>query len=283
MTSRRGAALLLGPAILIVVGLLLLPLLNIAEESFRLFVPGHVGAASDAPFTLRSYTELLHPAYLRFFADTFRISLVASLLALAVAYPIAYHLVRKAKPRMRRVWITGFVSLIFLSILVRVYAVALTFGSIGFGRSIAEALGMSPNGASYAELMIVAGLLHFLIPMATLSLIGTIQNINPRLFDAAQSLGAARVTSHVTVTLPLSLRGLLATFLLCYTFCISAFVIPMVLGKGRILFVSNLIYSRFGEVGDYPSGAALSLVMLALSMLLIYLFTRGARQRWERS
>ena len=87
----------------------------------------------------------------------------------------------------------------------------------------------------------------------------------------------------MTVTLPLSLRGLLASFLLCYTFCISAFVIPMVLGKGRILFISNIIYSRFGEVGDYPSGAAISLVMLALSMLIIYLFTRGARPRWEMS
>jgi putative spermidine/putrescine transport system permease protein len=64
------------------------------------------------------------------------------------------------------------------------------------------------------------------------------------------------------------------------TLCLSAFVIPMVLGKGRILFVANLIYTRFSEVADYPSGAAISLVMLALSLIVIYGVTRLTDARW---
>jgi ABC-type spermidine/putrescine transport system permease subunit I len=88
--------------------------------------------------------------------------------------------------------------------------------------------------------------------------------------------------AHATITLPLSARGLLAAFMLCFTFAISAFVIPMVLGKGRVLFVSNLIYSRFGEIGNYPGGAALSVTLLALSLIVVYALDRAAGSRWRR-
>ncbi len=98
--------------------------------------------------------------------------------------------------------------------------------------------------------------------MAVIVLLAPLQALNPRLVEAAQALGAPRWKAHVTITIPLSARGLLAAFMLCFTFSISAFVIPMVLGKGRVLFVSNLIYSRFGEVGNYPGGAALSIALL---------------------
>jgi ABC-type spermidine/putrescine transport system permease subunit I len=74
----------------------------------------------------------------------------------------------------------------------------------------------------------------------------------------------------------------MAAFMLCFTFSISAFVIPLVLGKGRVLFVSNLIYSRFGEVGNYPGGAALSIALLGLSLLVVYTLDRAAASRWGK-
>ena len=55
----------------------------------------------------------------------------------------------------------------------------------------------------------------------------------------------------------------------------------MVLGKGRVLFVSNLIYSRFGEIGNYPGGAALSISLLILSLIVVYGLGRAASGRWE--
>jgi ABC-type spermidine/putrescine transport system permease subunit I len=73
----------------------------------------------------------------------------------------------------------------------------------------------------------------------------------------------------LTITLPLSRAGLVSAFLIALTFSISAFVIPMVLGKGRVLFVSNTIYNRFSEIADYPSGAAISVVMLVVSLLVV--------------
>jgi len=281
MGALRGRGLLL-PAITVVAILLVVPLLLVGDESLRLFVPGHVGSARDAPLTLQNYGELVQPAYAGFFADTFRLSLVASLLALLLAYPIGYRVARERRPCVRRAWIAFLVVMLFLSILIRVYAVSLAAGPSGFGSELAALLGVSLNSRSYAEISIVFGLLHCLIPMAAIVLLAPLQALNPRLVEAAQALGAPMWKAHATITLPLSTRGLLAAFMLCFTFSISAFVIPMVLGKGRVLFVSNLIYSRFGEIGNYPGGAALSITLLTLSLIVVYALDRAAGSRWRR-
>jgi putative spermidine/putrescine transport system permease protein len=129
----------------------------------------------------------------------------------------------------------------------------------------------------------VLGLLHYLIPISAITLLGTIQNINPRLSEAAQALGAPRWTAHLTVTVPLCVPGLLSAFLICFTLCLSAFVVPMILGKGKVLFVSNLIYARFSEIANYPSGSAVSIAMLVMSLAIIYGITRFVSARWGKT
>lgn len=280
-TPRIGGwALGMVPGLLILVLLLLTPLLLIADESLRQFTPGHVGSLPDAPFTSQNYTNLLDSAYLRYFADTFRIGMLASIVALLLGFPIAYQVGRNVRSSRRRVWIMFLVSMMFLSILVRVYAISLVLGPAGFGRDIANLLLLGLNSRPYIEIAVVAGLLHCLLPMATLSLLAPVHNLNPRLIEAAQALGAPAWRAHIDVTLPLSARGLLSAFMLCFTFCLSAFVIPLVLGKGRILFVSNLVYSRFGEVANYPGGAAIAIVLLILSLVVISALNFLANRRW---
>lgn len=278
--ARRPWLLLL-PAVVVFTVLLVLPLLNVLNESFRLFIPGRVGAAEDAPFTLDNYRELFSAAYLLYFYDTFRISLEAALAALILGFPTAYYLARMRSDRLRKLWIGFLVVMLFLSVLVRVYAIVLAFGPVGFLQEIALITGMASNGSAMAEFLVVLGLLHYLLPISALTLFGTIQNVNPRLVDAAQSLGAARCTSHLTITIPLSVHGLLSAFLICYTLSLSAFIVPMILGKGRVLFISNIIYARFGEVANYPSGSALSIIMLLLTLVFIYTVSRVAMARWE--
>jgi putative spermidine/putrescine transport system permease protein len=173
-----------------------------------------------------------------------------------------------------------FVTLMFLSVLVRTYALELTFGAVGPLRPYLQAIGISPNSRGYIEILVGAGLLHYIVPMATLTLLGTIQNVDPRFFDAAQALGAPRWKAHLGITLPLCMRGLLAAFLFAFTFSISAFVIPMILGKGRVLFISNLIYNRFSEIADYPSGAAISIVLFVVALAIVYGLSRQVAKRW---
>jgi ABC-type spermidine/putrescine transport system permease subunit I len=278
-TGRSSLPLLL-PAGAVFLGFFFLPMAGLFIESFRLYVPGSIGSAADAPFTLNNYRELLTPSFAGFFYETLRISVLASLVGLLFSFPLAYWITRRLSPRWRAIAVGLFVTLMFLSVLVRTYALELTFGAVGPLRPLLMELGISPNGRAYIETLVGAGLLHYIVPMSTLTLLGTIQNVDPRLFDAAQVLGAPGWKAHLNITLPLCMRGLLAAFLFAFTFSISAFVIPMILGKGRVLFISNLIYNRFSEIADYPSGAAVSMVLFFVALSIVYITSRQITKRW---
>jgi putative spermidine/putrescine transport system permease protein len=282
MRLTRGAAAVIALVILVYGVLMLYPLLRVLEESFREFISGRIGSAAGAPLTLSNYADLLHSSYVSFFWDTFRIGFIASLVAAILAFPIAYFVARRRSDWIRKITIGMLITLMFLSVLVRVYSIELAFGPVGFARDIAPLFGVSSGSRFYIEFMIMLGLLHYVVPMSALVLIGTIQNVNPRLVEAAQALGAARWKSHLLVTVPLSARGLLSAFLISFTLSISAFVIPMVLGRGKVTFVSNLIYNRFSELANFPSGSAVAVVMLVISLLVIYAVSRLTSQRWDK-
>jgi ABC-type spermidine/putrescine transport system permease subunit I len=282
-TSIRGPAPLLLPGSVLLVFLLVLPLLYVTEQSFREYVPGRIGAAPYSPYTLHNYLELVHPVYLRYLAAMVRIGLISTLAGVALAYPIAYFIARRQAGRLRTIALGFLVAFLFLSVLVRVYSLELSFGPVGLGPMLSALLGVSRNSREYAEFLVIIGLMHHNVPLSALLLIGTIQNVNPRLAEAAQALGAPRWKAHLSTTVTLSVRGLLAAFLINYTIAISAFVIPMVLGKGKVLFMSNLIYDRFGELTNYPSGAAIAIQLLVLAFAMIYGITRLALARWERT
>ncbi|MER9801163.1 ABC transporter permease subunit [Mesorhizobium sp. M0142] len=280
MKSSRSSALLLLPGFALFLGFLLFPLVNVLDESFRLYEPGRIGSAKDAPYTLFNYAEILTPSYLRYFAETFKFGILSSLIALVVAFPIAYSVARQPSPLLRKLAIGFLIGMMFLSTLVRVNALQLTFGPTGYGQLLSGLLNVSANGRFYTELVVIFGLLHYLITISAITLLGTIQNLNPRLIDASQVLGASRLRSHLSITLPLCMPGLLSAFMICFTLCLSAFVVPMILGKGKVLFVSNLIYSRFSEIANYPSGSAVAITMLIVALSTIYGITWMVSKRY---
>lgn len=281
MKPDRGALPLLLPAGIVFLAFFFLPMAGLFIESFRLYIPGSIGSSANAPFTLNNYAELLTPSFASFFFETLRISLLASLAGLLFAFPLAYWMTRILPTRWQALAIGFFITLMFLSVLVRTYALELTFGAVGPLRPALLALGISPNGRTYIEFLVGGGLLHYIVPMATLTLLGTIQNVDPRFLEAAQALGAPAWRAHLGITIPLCMRGLLAAFLFAFTFSISAFVIPMILGKGRVLFISNLIYSRFSEIADYPSGAAISMVLFFVALAIVYVLSQQVAKRWN--
>ncbi|WP_244562611.1 ABC transporter permease [Ensifer aridi] len=268
------------PGFALFLAFLALPLANVVDESFRLFEPGRIGSAKDAPYTLLNYREILQPSYLKYFVETFKFGVLSSLIVLLVSFPIAYAIARQPSPLIRKLAVGFLIGMMFLSTLVRVNALQLTFGPTGYAPFLAGLLNVSPSGRFYTELVVTFGLLHYLIPISALTLLGNIQNLNPKLVEASQVLGASRLRSHLSITLPLCVPGLLSAFLICFTLCLSAFVIPMILGKGKVLFVSNLIYARFSEIANYPSGSAVAIVMLIVSLITIYGLTWVVSKRY---
>ena len=189
MKATRGPVLLLMPAVAAFTLLLILPLFRIVNESFKYFEPGRVGSAADAPYTLINYAEIFSTAYFNYFLTTFRLGLIASLIALVAAFPMAYVVARMRSGLGRKLSIGFLIAMMFLSALVRVYSLELTFGSVGVLRPVLRLLDISQNSRVYTEWVVIAGLLHYIIPMSALTLVSTIQNVNPRLVEAALASG----------------------------------------------------------------------------------------------
>jgi ABC-type spermidine/putrescine transport system permease subunit I len=268
--------LFFAPVVAAILVLLLLPITLILAESLTRYVPGRIGAGAFEP-TLENYFDFFSPVYAALFAKTYWLAFLGATLTVLISFPIAYYLARTSNRGLRNAVLALLIMMMFLSALVRVYSLELTFGSVGLVAPILTSLGIAANGRAYLETLVVVGLIHLSIPVAVLVLIGTIQNINPRLVEAAQSLGASRLAAHLGVTVPLSMPGILSAFLISFTLGVTAFVIPWIMGKGRVNFISNLIYSRFSEMAHYPSGAALSIAMLVLSLAIIYLVSYAAK------
>jgi putative spermidine/putrescine transport system permease protein len=266
---------LLAPGALLLVLLLVAPIALMTIESFHPFVGGRVGAGTG--WTLRNYTELIEPAYAFYFYDTFRIGFIVSAIALLLATPLAWTAAR-TKRRAVRVAIFGLlISLLFMSLVARLYAIQMTWGSNGPFAFFGTLIGVPARSAGYAAVQVAIGLLHFVIPMAAIILVGTFQNISPRLEEAAASLGAPRWRVALTVTLPLAAPGLLSAFMIAFAMCISNFVVPLILGRGVVLFTTNLMYVRFSDVANFPSGAAIGVIMFALAALVVTATTRLVR------
>jgi len=272
--------MLIGPAFLVCLVLLLAPLGFLSLESVREYAPGRI-AGVPGTFTLASYAELIHSAYLNYFLDTFRLSLVATAIGVLLGYMIAYFLARRREGTLRLLCIAGLVSMLFVGVVVRVYALQLSLGPIGLLGPLARFLEIGTNNRALLEATVVAGLVHYIIPIASLTLIGTIQHINPRLYDAAQMLGATRWYATLSIVVPLSLPGIVSAFLLGYALSISSFVVPLILGRGIVFFATNLIYQRFSEVPNYPSGSAIAIVLLVVSLGIVTLALHLVRGRME--
>ncbi len=274
-TSR--AYLLILPTALLYTVLLIGPLLILLIESLRPYVDGRVGGLSNG-WTLANYAELMHIQYLEYFGNTVLLSLAACVTGMLLAYPVAHQIARTRSRAIRRFWVNLLVSSLFLDTLIRCYALVLFFGPTGVVLPFLHFyFGVLGNNSLLLQFQVVVGLVYIVIPISALTLVGPIENINPRLSEAALTLGASYWKSTLVTDVALSMPAVWSSFLITFTICITTFIVPLLLGNGFVIFMAGLIYERFSESADYPSGAALSILVLVLSMALVYLTSRIAR------
>jgi ABC-type spermidine/putrescine transport system permease subunit I len=270
-------SLLILPTALLYAVLLIGPLLILLIESLRPYVDGRIGGLSTG-WTLANYAELMHIQYLNYFLNTLVLSLTACVTGMLLAYPVAHQIARTRSRTIRRLWINLLVSSLFLDTLVRCYALVLFFGQTGLVLPFLHSyFGVLDNNSFLLKTQVVAGLLYIVIPISALTLVGPIENINPRLSEAASTLGASYWKSVLVTDVALSMPAVWSSFLITFTICITTFIVPLLLGNGFVIFIAGLIYERFSESADYPSGAALSILVLVLSLSLVYSASRIAR------
>ena len=284
MTKARHspAALLLLPAAMIFCTLYVAPLVLTVRESLTVHEPGTIGGKPGS-WTLQNYSELWHAAYGNVLFDTIFFAVVTTVIGLVLSYPLAYYLNGVRRAWIRKCILTLLVTMLFSGGVVRVYAIALTVGPAGFLAPFFTAIGIPSNSILFLEISLVMGLLNFTIPIVTITLLSAIKNIDLRLEDAAQTLGAPRWVAFYDTTFKMSAGGLISASILSFAICVSAFVVPMIIGRGIIVFATNLIFSRFAEVTNHPSGAAIAVLLLLVSGTIIFGFLHLASKRVSHS
>ena len=278
MTARRLSLLLyLAPATIFYLVFLVVPyamLLRLSLfrfSSMRLYIP---------EFTLINYaTVMTDPFYLWLMARTVGLGLLVTVISLVLGYPLALKIVRSG-PAMRSALIAVALSPLLINLVVRTYAWLVLLGDTGVVNNWLRALGLigAPLPLSGNMVSVVLGLVHISLPLMALSLIGVLERIDRTLEDAADSLGASRWRILRRIILPLSLPGAAAGSLLVFTFAISAFVTPALLGGNRVSTISTLIYEKFTFSANWPVGATLVVVLLVINLGIVVLHSRLFRE-----
>lgn len=276
---RRRRALLayFAPVVLFYLAFLVTPYLILLRMSFNRY---NSLTLYTKAFTLENYwTVVTDPFYTGLLARTIGLGLVVTLVALVLGYPLALKIVRSS-PRMKAVLLAIALSPLLINLVVRTYAWMVLLGDRGVINSwlIDSGLIVSPLHINSNVFAVVIGLTHITLPLMVLSLVGVMQTIDTRLYEAAESLGATSADILRRVTVPLSLPGIGAGLLLVFCFSISAFVTPAMLGGNRVSTVSTVIYDKFTFSLNWPVGATLVFVLLALNLLVIGLHGRLFRE-----
>ena len=269
--TRFAGALLLLPALVITVGLFMFSLAPTFAFSFYKFVPP---ASMQPAVVLDNYAAFTHPVYFGYILVTARISVISTVVAMVLGYPLAYTIARARSVRTRRALLFAVTTMFFVHTIVRAYAWVAVLGRTGPLSSLLEAVGVGPLRLLSNEFAVTVGTIHWLLPFAIMTLIGPIQAVDSALADASRNLGATELKTFTSVTLPLTFPGIAAASLLSLTAGFGMFVTPMILGGGLVTMLAKFIYEETIFSNNYPVGAAATVILLALATLVSVVVSR---------
>ncbi len=268
---NRLRTLFLAPAWTLNAFLFLIPLGIVVLYSFM--TRGPYGGQTP-PFTIESYIRLADPLYLVILLKSFWIAGISTAVSLLFGFPLALFIVNS--PKYRSLWLNLVMLPFWTSFLVRTYAWMFLLRDTGLINSILQWAGLirEPLPLLYNDGAVVLGLVYGYLPFMVLPIYSTLEKLDPALLEAAADLGATPWTALWKVTVPLSLPGIIAGSILVFIPCLGAYLTPDLLGGGKSVMIGNVVQNQFTSARDWPFGAALSLVLTGLVMVMLWLFVK---------
>jgi putative spermidine/putrescine transport system permease protein len=224
-----------------------------------------------AELTTANFSTLLtKKLYLDAIVRTIGIGVAVGALVVVLGYPVAYALVR-TQSRWQPVLVALALSPLLASVIVRTYGWWVLLNREGPINNVLLAVGVisAPLRMLPSTAVIIIGLAHALLPYGVLTLMAALSGVNPNLERAAMSLGAGRVRTFVSVTLPLTTSGVIGGFLLAFGVAIGAYATPAILGGPGTQTMATLIYSFMMTMLDWSLGSAMGVILLASSFVVL--------------
>ncbi len=278
MQRRLSTWLLLAPAGVWFAVMLVLPLCFVLVASFgeREAAGGFVPA-----FTFEQYANL--PARGTAFLNTLILAPLGTILALLIAYPLAWFLAMRADPRWRTMLLILVIVPFWTSILIRSYAWIFILGGQGLPALI-DWLGLGQIRLINTPFAVLTGIVYGYLPLMVLPIYVSLERLDKRLLEASADLGAPPFRGFLQVALPLSLPGVATGCMLVFILLMGEFLIPAMLGGGKVFFIGNALVDLFLQSRNWAFGSAVAvslvLIMLVTVTLYMWLMRRlgGARE-----
>src|SRR5206468_1868239 len=233
-------------------------------------------------FTLVNYKQIAtSPLYLQVLFRSMKIASTVTLLALLLAYPVAYYV--SFQSQHKNLLYQLIIVPLWVSYLVRAYAWKTILGSDGVLNTLLQYVHFTShplNFLLYSPFAVVLTLTHIYTPFTLLPIYAALEHIPRNLIEASHDLGASPLQTFWRVVLPLSIPGVLAGTTFAFVLSLGDFLAPLLLGGPSGIMISNIVVSLFGAAYNWPLGAAISFGMLVLVIGLLFLSER-LEKKWS--
>jgi putrescine transport system permease protein len=220
--------------------------------------------------------------YVNTYINSIRIAGISTIICLLLGYPIAYAIVR-APQTTKNILLLMIILPFWTSFLLRVYAWMGLLADQGTINDLLIYLGIidDPLALLYTEFAVFVGIVYTYLPFMILPLYANMEKLDLTLLEAASDLGAKPTMTFITVTLPLTIPGIIAGSLLVFIPATGEYVIPDLLGGGNVLMIGRVLYSEFSSNFDWPVASAVAIALLLVLVLPMMLYQRIQAQEVE--
>ncbi|KLU65952.1 spermidine/putrescine transport system permease protein PotB [Desulfosporosinus acididurans] len=262
--------LMVGPVILWLLIFVAAPLVYILVISFM--KKGTYGGVV-ASFNFENYLRIYDPLYLKIFFVSIVIALATTVLCLVIGYPFAY-IIARASDRNKSILLSLIMLPFWTNSLIRTYGWIILLRTNGTFNTLllSTHLISQPLQMLYTNGAVMVGMVYTLFPFMVLPLYSSIEKLDRSLLEAANDLGAKPRRAFWRVTLPLTVPGVFAGCIQVFIPTLGYFFISDLLGGGNSVLVGNLIRNQFLAARDWPFGAALSILLIVFTIVLMRVY-----------
>jgi spermidine/putrescine transport system permease protein len=226
-------------------------------------------------FTLENYARVVDPVYLSIFARSTGYAALTTVLCIVLGYPAAYTIARTREGLRQKLLLLVMIPF-WTSFLVRTYAWITILKSEGLlnGLLLYTKAITAPFDMMYTPGAVVLGLVYAYLPFMILPIYGSAEKLDASVIEAAHDLGAGPLRAFSTVIIPLTKPGILAGTIMVFVPAIGMFAITDLMGGARVPMIGNVIQNQFFQARDWPFGAALGIVFMALFVATYWILQR---------
>ena len=226
-------------------------------------------------FTLDNYKDMADPVYGTVIRQSLIVAGWTTLMTVLLGYPFA-SFIAKVKAKTSTILTILLMLPLWVSGLVVLYSFVILMNNSGVINSFLLQLGIigQPLQMLYNNFAVIVGMLYMFMPFAVLPMYSSIEKLDGGLIEASKDLGAGPVKTFFKVTLPLTSPGIFAAVILTFIPCIGYYMVTDMLGGGTNMMIGNLIYRQFTISRNWPFGAALSMVLALIILLMVGIYTK---------